>query len=302
LLGYTVSLFVFLIAFLLHWEIGKRGFPFVTFIPAVMLAALFGGRRPGILVAMLSGVTAWYFFIRPFHSFTGFGVLGLYFLTIVIILSIVEEMYRSIDKYRTEETLAATMFHELQHRVANNLQFISSFLAYQKRRIEKDPRLAEPLIDEAVRRLATMALIHRRLYEPRNAGVHFAAMLQEVIYDLIDSAGMHNVLCSVDMPELRWEQEKLVTLTLLIMELVTNALKHAFGPDGGAIRIDLRVSQNNGYELSVSDNGRGLPDHFDIGQSTGLGMQIIQSLVNQLSGNLTMTNANGTLARVTIPV
>ena len=137
-IAYPVAAGLFGMAFLLHWEAGQQGFPFVTFIPAVMLSALLGGLRPGLLVALASGAAAWYFFLPHDSRFglvwpSGYAAIVLYAGTIAVNLWIIEALYRSLQRQRAEKALTATMFRELQHRVANNLQFIGSMLSVQRR-------------------------------------------------------------------------------------------------------------------------------------------------------------------------
>ena len=306
ILGYAVSLVLFVAAFLLHWGVAERGFPFVTFVPAVMIATLIGGRWPGIVIAFLSGIAAWYFFLPPIQTFalvwpTTYIAMGLYTITVAIIISVVETMYRTLEAYRAQQAMTATMFHELQHRIANNLQFIGSMLSISKRKMVKDPSQAEALMDEASQRLSTMARIHRRLYDPAEAGIEFRQLVQEISTDLISALGAHNVVCMVDMPPISWNPDRLITLALLLTEIVTNSLKHAFDDQGGTIHISLTQKALDQMELIVTDNGKGLPADFNVVSTKSLGMQIIQGLVAQIGGRLEIVNHNGTTLKVVLP-
>jgi two-component sensor histidine kinase len=307
LLGYGVSLVLFLAGFLLHWSFTELGFPFVTFIPAVMLATLLGGRWPGLMNAVLSGLAAWYFFLPPHRSFaliwpTTHIALSMYVLAVTIIIAVIETMYRALENYRAQQTLTDTMFHELQHRIANNLQFIGSMLSIQRRKIMKDPAQAEALMEEASQRLATMARIHRRLYDPASAGIEFRQLVQEIGRDLISAVGAHNVVCVVDMPPIAWNLDRLITLALLMTEVITNSLKHAFDDKGGRIEIRLSQSAQHQMELTIADNGRGLPADFNPLAAKSLGMQIIQGLVTQIGGKMEIDGVKGTTLKVVLPV
>jgi two-component sensor histidine kinase len=302
-LGYGLALILFLAAFGLHWETSEHGFPFITFIPAVMLATLLGGKGPGIAAAILSGLASWYFFLPPVQSFkliwpNTYGALTLYTITVAINIAVIETMYRALDEFRAEKARTATMFHELQHRIANNLQFVGSMLSIQTRKVQKDPTLAEAVLDEASRRLTTMARIHRRLYDPGNAGIEFRRLLEELGRDLVRATGARNVTCHVDMPPIDWEPDRLITLALLVTEIMTNSLKHAFDETGGTIHVTLVTNEEGLLELTVADNGRGLPDDFDPTAGKSLGMQIIQGLVNQIGGTLEITGTDGTVTRI----
>jgi two-component sensor histidine kinase len=192
-----------------------------------------------------------------------------------------------------------TMFQELQHRVANNMQFVAALLALQKRKVAENPQAAISVFDEAQARLETIARIHRRLYDPARADQPIGQYLQELCSDLLDATGARNIVCLVDVPPVRLDLPRLTTLSLLVVEVVTNALKHAFREsERGTITIRLEALAAGQAALSIADDGPGIPASFDPARSRSLGFRIVQGLATQLDGTLTYANDGGTVVRL----
>ncbi|KMO32419.1 ATPase [Methylobacterium variabile] len=286
------------------------GFPYLTFFPAVILTTFFCGLRPGITCAVLSGLSAWYFFLPPSQTFvlTAQSALALAFYVFIVgvDIALIHIMHMASARLRQERAVTAglyeqqrTMFQELQHRVANNMQFVAALLTLQKRRAGADPQAALAALDEARVRLETISRIHRRLYDPDRINLPIGQYLQELCSDLLDATGARNIVCLVDVPPVRFDLTRLTTLSLLVVEVVTNALKHAF-PDGarGTITIRLETAAPERMVLTIADDGRGIPADFNPETSRSLGLRIAQGLAAQLDG--TLTYAGGTGTRVTL--
>lgn len=286
------------------------GFPFLTFFPAVILTTFFFGLRPGIVSAVLSGLAAWCFFIGTpgvflFDLQTGLA-LGFYAFIVAVDIALIHLMRVAGERLGAERAVSAqlyeqqrTMFQELQHRVANNMQFVAALLALQKRKIGADPQAAIQAFDEAQVRLETIARIHRRLYDPVRAEQPVGQYLQELCTDLLGATGARNIVCLVDVPPMQFDLARLTTLSLLVVEVVTNALKHAFsGTERGTITIRLERLDADQVALSIADNGPGIPASFDPATSRSLGFRIVQGLASQLGGTLTYANDGGTVVRL----
>lgn len=286
------------------------GFPFLTFFPAVILTTFFFGLRPGILCAALSGLAAWYFFIGQADTFlldapTGMA-LGFYAFIVTVDIALIHLMRVAGERLSAERAVSAelyeqqrTMFQELQHRVANNMQFVAALLALQKRKVAENPQAAIGVFDEAQTRLETIARIHRRLYDPARADQPIGQYLQELCSDLLDATGARNIVCLVDVPPVRLDLPRLTTLSLLVVEVVTNALKHAFREsERGTITIRLEALAAGQAALSIADDGPGIPTSFDPARSRSLGFRIVQGLATQLDGTLTYANDGGTVVRL----
>lgn len=272
------------------------GFPFLTFFPAVIITTFVCGLRPGIACAGLSTLAAWYFFIGPASGMRldGQGALALgFFISISVIdITLIHFTFNAAERLREEQAVTArlyenqrVMFQELQHRVANNMQFVASLLNLHRRRAVADPTTALSALDEARARLDTISRVHRRLYDPDRLDLPVAIYLRELCADLMEAAGADNVICEVEAPPITFNVARLTTLSLLVAEIVTNSLKHAFEPgQPGTITLSITPLSDRRYEMVIADNGRGMPPGYDPATATRLGFRIIQSLAAQLGG------------------
>lgn len=300
-LGYGLAVVSFVAALLLRHKLHGTlppGFPYLTFFPAVIVTTFFAGLWPGLLCAALSGVASWYFFIPPFNSFGLDGAsaiaLAFYVFIVTVDISLIHLMHRAADELRGQKQVSEalydqqrTMFQELQHRVANNMTFVAALLHLQKRKVATDPASASGALDEAQSRIETMSRIHRRLYDPASVDLPVAQYFQEICSDLLQATGAKNIVCLVNMPAISLDIARLTTLSLLVTELVTNSLKHAFAEQGGGtITLKLEQLDPEHLALTVSDNGKGLPEGADLASSKGLGTRIVKSLATQLGGDI----------------
>lgn len=298
---------------LLLAQVFPPGFPFLTFFPAILVTSYLAGRGPGIACALLSLVLAWYFLFDPIGSFAAKpgAIVALIFFAIVAAVDIIliDQMQQALDRLRAERRLTAKLyeqqrglFEELQHRVANNMAFISGLLRLQKRHIAAEPARAAEAFDEAVARIDIMGRIHRRLYDPAAANQALQAHLQDMCDELLRATGKECVRCRVDVPALELPLERLLPLSLLVAEVVTNSLKHGFtGRDDGNIRVDLEIAGDGSRILAIRNDGVGLPAGHDPARSTGLGMRIVQGLAAQLGGSISMASEGGTVTRISLP-
>ncbi|MCX7645131.1 MAG: DUF4118 domain-containing protein [Rhodobacteraceae bacterium] len=288
------------------------GFPFLTFFPAVTLTAFFAGLVEGIAVAAAGGVTAWYFFVDPAGSFavrpdTAIA-LGLYTVIVSTDLFLVYLAHVAIVRLRAAEertrALAEArelMFMELQHRVSNHLQVVSSLLKFQRRGVT-DPA-AQRALDEASARLALVARIQRQLHDPSSQAIDIARFLKEMSRDIVEAAGAAGRLrVEVEAEPLTVEADQAVPFGLVAAELLSNAVEHGFADGGrGTIRVGLARAGDGAVRLTVADDGRGLPEGFDLDSAPGLGTTIARQFAEQLGGRLTMRSAGGTVAELTFP-
>lgn len=306
-LGYATGLGIFALGFLLRYLPGGvlDAVPFITLFPAILIAALVGGVNVGIMVAVLSFVAGWYFFLPPYNSFAirtpqAAWALVFFWITVGIQLFVVEALYRAVHTLSLERDRAAVLFQELQHRVANNMAFVASLLRLQQKAVTVHPEDAVPLLKQAQARFETMARIHRRLYDPAIVDLPMATYFEGLVRDILDASGSQNIVSHVDVPAEKLDLARLMSLSLLINELVTNSVKHGFaGRGSGTITVCLKRAGPN-YVLSVGDDGRGAKD-LD-GKAQSLGMTVIQSLASQLGGEITWAGTEGTTAILTFPV
>jgi two-component sensor histidine kinase len=301
-LGLGAGLVIFAAGFLLRYIPGNilGAVPFITLFPAILLAALVGGLPAGIMVAVFSFFAGWYFFVPPQNSWSlseprAVAALVMFWVTAAIQLFVIEALIRATDRLAEERDRVRVLFTELQHRVANNIAFLSALLRMQRRTIEADASRALPVMEQAEERLRTVAQIHRRLYDPAIIDQPLQAYLEALTSDVIEAAGVRNVRCSVQVEQIQLELPRLVTLSLLLNEVMTNSLKHAFDADKPG-RIDVTLTRDGDrITLTIRDDGKGVSQEMPEGS---LGLTIIRSLASQLGGDIEWTSAGGTTARL----
>jgi two-component sensor histidine kinase len=288
------------------------GFPFLTFFPVVILTAFVAGTAPAITCAILSGLAAWFFFIPPESSFVinaGTAIaMGLYVFVVAVDVWLVHLMQVAARRLRAERERTAalyegqkTLFEELQHRVANNMSFVAALLQMQRGKLRDDPSAGPAALDDAMERLQTLSRVHRRLYDPAAIELPVDSYFRELCADLIASSNTPNVAYVVEMPEIRMDISRLMTLSLLVTELVTNALKHAFvNREAGRITLSLAPTASDRLALEVTDDGVGLSSAAPP-TGKGLGTRIVGGLVRQLGATMTTHSTDGTTVRIEFP-
>lgn len=289
------------------------GFPYLTFLPAVILTTFFAGVRAGAVEAVLCGLAAWYYLIAPFNSFyltsnTALA-LGFYIVIVATDIALIAVMNGalarlSVERRRSEHLAHSRelMFHELQHRVSNSLQVISSLLQLQRRDVD-DPA-ARAALDTAVARLNIVSRIQRRLHDPDRQSLEFQRFLQEIVPEIVEASGVQDrVRHSFDVAPVPVTQDQAVPLALIATELVSNAIEHALEHrDAVTVSVALRRLPGDRAMLEVADDGAGLPDGFDLAQSRSLGLKIARQFADQLGGALTLETDGGTVGRVVFPL
>jgi PAS domain S-box-containing protein len=189
------------------------------------------------------------------------------------------------------------LLKEIHHRVKNNLQIISSLLNLQSTYITDGQALG--MFKESQNRVRSMALIHEKLYQSKDiARIDFAEYIRNLTGNLVRSYGFSPVMVKliIDADHISLGVDTAIPCGLIINELVTNSLKYAF-PDGrnGEIRITLKQDNGDGrYWLSISDDGRGLPESIELRKTSTLGLQLVTTLVDQLNGTIEVKRENGT--------
>lgn len=191
---------------------------------------------------------------------------------------------------------------EIHHRVKNNLQTVSALLRLQARRIE-DPS-ASAALDEAVRRIASIALVHETLSTSSQASVAFDQVLDSLITHALDLSPRMSELKISRSGEISSLDPRIATpLALVITELIHNALEHGLASQGSGLNIDIDRSSKECI-IEISDDGVGLPSNFDLNSSSNLGLQIVRTLTeNELKGSIELTStATRTIAKLKFPV
>jgi two-component sensor histidine kinase len=216
----------------------------------------------------------------------------------LVLLQNVTELRRRERELVTKD---ATI-REVHHRVKNNLQTVSALLRLQARRID-DPA-ASAALNEAVRRIASIALVHETLSSGTDASVAFDDVLDRLVSHSLDLSSRMNELMITRSGQLGSLDPAVATpLALVVNELIHNALEHGLEHGGSSLEILLERGASIAH-ISIIDNGVGLPEGFDLTTSSNLGLQIVRTLTeNELKGELVLASTErGTTARLTFPI
>jgi two-component sensor histidine kinase len=316
-LGYVVA-FVFSLAALgvriVLDPVFPAGFPFLTFFPVVIMTSFLFGWAPGLFSGLLCGLLSWYFFIPPFNSFalqSGTALaLGFYVAVVTVDILLVHWMQRANRRLRSERLRsqqladqAELLFHELQHRVSNNLQMIGAVLSLQRRDITDPP--ARQALGDAVAKLQTIGRIQRQLYTADNADLSLAGFLPSLVADLVAAGGQPGITHRVEVAEdIEIAPGTAIPLALVVAEAVANAVEHGFA-DRSSGHVAVLVAREAGHiDLRIVNDGVPLPDGFDDKTSNSLGLRIARTLADQLSGSFSLARGDGgvTVARIRFPL
>ncbi len=210
------------------------------------------------------------------------------------------------DRKRNEAEIQAAfqekdaLLKEIHHRVKNNMQVISSLLSLQARSLSDEP--AQRALKDMQKRVRAMALVHEKLYRsPNLSRIDFGDYVRSLVVSLVASQSVRpeRIRSRVDIQNIAFDLQTAVPLALIINELVSNAVKHAF-PDEreGEIALELRRREDGRFSLTVRDDGAGLPAGFDAGRAESLGLGIVTMLVAQLDGTLESGNEGGAVFRI----
>jgi two-component sensor histidine kinase len=195
------------------------------------------------------------------------------------------------------------LLKELHHRVKNNLQVISSLLDLQADVLD-DPQVLA-IFEDSQRRIQAMALIHESLYQSRDLGhINFAHYLRSLGDNLWRTCDVDDtqIRLHLDVEEVYLDIDHATPCGLLLNELVSNCLQHAF-PAGrnGDVHVTLRTTPAHQVRLVVRDTGIGLPEALDFRQTSTLGLQLVTTLVDQLQGTIALDRQGGTIFTITFP-
>lgn len=208
---------------------------------------------------------------------------------------------------QTEQQIDASLkekeilLRELHHRVKNNMQVISSLLRLQSGTLDDDKAIA--IFKECQNRVGTMALIHEKFYRSKDlSNIDFKAYVKELTQNLIQSYGIPvgKIAVNIDVKDVSLGINTAIPCGLLINELISNSLKHAFPrPIEGKINVSMQPVEKNQIELVISDNGIGIPAELDFRKTNSLGLQLVNTLVkDQLDGEIELDRSAGTKFKI----
>ena len=207
-----------------------------------------------------------------------------------------ENAKENIQKSLEEKEI---LLREVNHRVKNNLQIVASLLHLQEINVHQKELV--DILKESETRINTMATVHEKLYQSTNfADINLKQYIEKLVYDLLYTYGIKvgTIQAQLDIEDINLNIDTAIPLGLIINELITNSIKYAFPQSKGTITIQLK-SQPQQMELTISDNGIGLPKDINIENPKKLGLQLVNNLINQLDGYLKLNTNNGTEFKIT---
>jgi two-component sensor histidine kinase/low affinity Fe/Cu permease len=214
-----------------------------------------------------------------------------------------EIVYRKQAEEALQKSLKEkeALLKEIYHRVKNNMPIVSSLLNLQSKNVTDEKALE--MLRESQGRIRSMALIHEKLYQSDDlSSIDFAKYINTLTINLFNIYRVNSGVIgfTVDAKDVSFDIETAIPCGLIINELVTNALKHAF-PKGrkGNINISLHELEKNKFRLSVKDNGIGIPKDKDILNAGTLGLRLVMNLSKQINGTVKMDGTNGTSFEIT---
>lgn len=281
---------------------------FTTFFPVVTISAFLFGRGPGTLTAILCGAATLALVVPRIGFSPVILAIILYVVISAVNITLIHWLQVATHRLSAErarsEALAenrAVLFREMQHRISNNLQVVASLIALQKREVaDGDARAA---LTEAARRLEVIGRIHRNLHNPEGGPPGMQLFLSQLVEDTLDATGRKDITHQVTVGEsVNVKADATVPIALIIAETVANALEHGFDDHrNGHIAVDMCRLDDKALQIDVRDNGRGLPQDFELARSPSLGLRIVTMLARQLGGEFRLFRNDHTVARLTFP-
>ena len=188
-----------------------------------------------------------------------------------------------------------TLMREGDHRLMNSLQLVQSILALQSRRASSEETKAQ--LDMASNRVLAIATVHKQLHLTGSLEqIEIDTFLRRLCESLKHTAPAEITAIHVSAESTRLRSDTASGIGMLVAELVANSFKYAYPPGNlGSVAVDFKRT-SGGWRLEVSDEGRGLPEGFDIDQSKGFGMQVVKAFVRRLDAKLTVSSRPGRTA------
>jgi len=213
-----------------------------------------------------------------------------------VVVQDITERKQAEEQIRASLAEKEILLKEIHHRVKNNLQIISSLLHLQSTQLQNEELVRA--FEDSQYRIRSMALIHEELYQSEDlARLDFAAYVRRLTEHLLESFGVEEerVRLSIQVDSVLLTIDKAIPMGLIISELVSNSLKHAFPGDRQClIAVELRVDGEDPFCLTVGDDGVGFPEGVDYRTTNSLGLRLVNTLVGQLKANLELADAPGT--------
>lgn len=211
---------------------------------------------------------------------------------------------RRISDIQINESLKEkeTLLKEIHHRVKNNMQLVCSMINLHADSIENGD--VYDIFKVLQSRIYSMSLVHEKLYNHKQLSkINFTEYVRELVKEISNSfarsTGDKSAKIELELHDEDFTIDRAIPCGLILNELILNAFKHAsFSSGEGCIKVVFNKLENDSYRLAVSDNGKGLPDDFDINRSDSMGMTLVRELVSQLRGSISVYSGSETVFTV----
>ena len=292
---YAASALIGIIAFspLFEQTAVRSALAFLTVLPLVWAGLRCGPRQTASVALIIAAFAVWgtnsgggpFARDRPDESF----LLLLMFIISICVPGLVLAANGAVHQAALAQK--EVLLREVHHRVKNNLQVIASMISLRSRRASDEAR---PHFDVLAERVYAIGKVYDQIHKSQ---YHSEVDLGELLHDLADSARSDRTRVEVDAAPFTIGVETAIPLGLISIELMMNAVKHAFPDVGGTIRVSLRQASPDQLELTIADDGAGFDPESATSGSTGL--QIVERLVDQIGGSLrTRSDSSGTTHRI----
>lgn len=296
LVAWATSLAVFSLAAAARFLFAPalEGLAFITFFPAIVVITFLWGQALGALFLVASAAVGTFYFVEPQGAFAwkNWPALFVFILGGGVNVALVGALREALRRAAAATEAKETMFRELQHRVANNLQLVVNLLRVAQRSLDKPGEAAEKL-DRAEDRIMSMARLHRNLYSGAAFTDGLEPLLREVLSDVLrDVPASYSVIVK-DAPALSVDQ--MTAIVFLVNEAAINAVKHVFAKGlGSRLEVSLTKDEAGRFRLSVNDDGPGMSLPARNGRSPqSLGIGIMEAFAMQLGGSLEIGHHSG---------
>jgi len=220
-------------------------------------------------------------------------------LYVMVIASDITEIKQFEIELKNSIREKEVLLKEIHHRVKNNMQIISSLMSIQTRYLDDEESIN--VLKESQNRVKSMSMIHEKLYRSKKFDkVYFAEYIENLVWDLFYSYSIEKgkIEPILEIEDVKLNIETSVPLGLIITELVSNCLKYAFPCSlNGSLLVSLK-NLGEKYELIIKDDGIGFPENIDYKNTDSLGLQLVNSLTDQIDGEIELNTCNGTEFRI----
>jgi two-component sensor histidine kinase len=279
----------------------------VFYLAPVALATWYAGRTSGWFIGLLSSA-AWFLADQPLSQADGeplrpYWNAAMLALIYGILAHLLSALHRTQAELQERVERRTVSLAEVHHRVKNNLQIISSLLMLQAEKVTDAADKA--VFGECRDRIYSMARLHEQLYSSGEfSDLDFAAHLREMAEMLVRSHTPPGCILALEVraDPVAVDLDTAVTLGLIANELLLNALKHGFGElPTGKLTVELHAGNRN--QMTVRDDGFGLPPGFDAKKNAGLGIELVLGMTQQIRGEAKIENdpAGGTRTTIFFP-